>query len=99
MSDISRSQIRGILLSYKNTLEDQILIMTQAEKIADVKDINPTYGQKVMHVKWAIDECLDMLEDSANSYKVNRWLGFIQGFMWSNDFKTINQLRNETRPK
>lgn len=29
--------------------------------------------------------------------KINRWLGFIQGFMWSNGFFTIDEMRNHNK--
>lgn len=30
--------------------------------------------------------------------QINRWLGFIQGLMWSSECRTVNQMRDESRP-
>jgi predicted DCC family thiol-disulfide oxidoreductase YuxK len=37
----------------------------------------------------------DRLPDDTN--KMNRWLGFIQGVMWSNNVATIDQMRDINR--
>lgn len=51
------------------------------------------------HILWMCDEISDRREafDISNYFKINRWLGFIQGYLYSNKLRTIDELRNETR--
>lgn len=51
------------------------------------------------HIKWMCDKLLDRREafDIADYFKINRWLGFIQGYLYNLQLKTIEELRNETR--
>lgn len=44
-----------------------------------------------LHAKWMLDE----IPDIKDSGKLNRWLGFVQGFMWSRDLCTIDELRED----
>ncbi len=50
------------------------------------------------HIKKMCDEIqrLYIHEPWMNS-KINRWLGFVQGFLFSHKMRTIEELRNETR--
>lgn len=49
-------------------------------------DLSEDY-EIVPHILWMLDEIPSLSED-----KANRWLGFIQGWMWSFNLATINQL-------
>lgn len=50
------------------------------------------------HVKWMIEEILDNHEDW-DARKINRWMGFIQGVLWSNGLFTITELHALRHPK
>lgn len=41
---------------------------------------------------------VDKYGKPAEMMKINRWLGFIQGVMWSTQCRTINEMREESRP-
>lgn len=50
------------------------------------------------HIIWMCDEILTWeMPDAIKLFKINRWLGFIQGYLYSNKLRTIDELRNETR--
>lgn len=54
------------------------------------------------HIIWMIDEIFKMLENVQEDkieklFKINRWLGFIQGYLYSHLLRTVDELRNETR--
>ena len=54
------------------------------------------------HIVWMCDDILKNLktihDDKVDKlFKINRWLGFIQGWLYSCKLKTIDVLRNETR--
>lgn len=44
------------------------------------------------HVLWMIDKLFEFEGD-----KYNRWLGFIQGYFWTNDIYTIDELKEHNR--
>jgi len=51
-----------------------------------------------LHIKWMCDEIIRMyVHEPWMDGKINRWLGFIQGFLFCNKMRTINELRDETR--
>ncbi len=45
------------------------------------------------HIRWMCDQML-LMEDKG---KLNRWLGFIQGTLWRDGIRTIDQMREEVR--
>jgi len=48
------------------------------------------------HVAWMCDQIPVFLAES-KSDKVQRWLGFIQGALWSFGVRTIDQMRDDNR--
>lgn len=54
-------------------------------------------GVKMPHARWMCDE-IATCETNSNLNqveKLNRWLGFVQGVLWSCKLKTINNLRED----
>jgi hypothetical protein len=50
------------------------------------------------HIKWMCNEIIRMyVHEPWMDAKINRWLGFIQGFLFCNKMRTIHELREETR--
>ena len=52
-------------------------------------------------LEWFDDPCFcnrDLPEDTKHMGKVNRWLGFVQGVLWSEHMRTVNQMREDNRP-
>jgi hypothetical protein len=50
------------------------------------------------HIKWMCDEILTWEDpNTLKLFKINRWLGFIQGYLYSQKMRTIDELKNETR--
>ena len=54
------------------------------------EEILNEYRSKVSHPH--ILEMIDKLAGLEND-KYNRWVGFIQGYLWSNDIYTIDEMR------
>jgi len=54
-------------------------------------------GVALQHCAWMIEECLTMLtvptQDREVFFKVNRWIGFVQGVLWKEGIYTVDQLR------
>jgi hypothetical protein len=53
---------------------------------------------RMSHARWMIHQIQDRaMEEEWSDRKINRWLGFIQGVMWSTKTRGILQLRDESR--
>lgn len=55
----------------------------------------------VKHIMWMCDKAWDILhegkDDPSEMEKAMRWLGFIQGWLWCENIRTINQMRDDNR--
>lgn len=50
------------------------------------------------HIKWMCDEILTWnMPDTMQLFKISRWLGFIQGYLYSQKMRNIEELKDETR--
>jgi hypothetical protein len=49
------------------------------------------------HVEWMTHEALGFIKEGRLD-KANRWLGFIQGVLWSQGIRTIDQMRQDNMP-
>mgnify|MGYP000007453762 CR=1 FL=1 len=50
------------------------------------------------HIKWMCDEILTWnMPDTIQLFKISRWLGFIQGYLYSQKMRNIEELKDETR--
>lgn len=47
------------------------------------------------HIAWMCDTLLQ--EENFDDEKLNRWLGFIQGALWSAGLCSIDDLRNDVK--
>ena len=53
--------------------------------------------ERLAHIHEMLDEIEIFLEEERIE-KAFRWLGFIQGCLWSTGFYTIEELKNHNRP-
>lgn len=63
---------------------------------------HPDTDKRGAHLAWMINQMLLPTDEHLKSKMdnpliLNRWLGFIQGALWSNGLRSIQQLRDETR--
>ena len=85
-------QVGAKLLGRQLELEPTLIreVVTRCLQHA-LNEVCPTAAQRDDHVVWMIlsVQCaLDMPED-----EFNRWVGFIQGALWSNHVYTIDEMR------
>jgi hypothetical protein len=57
------------------------------------RDANISMG----HVVWMCGQVLEFV-DTQRMAKANRWIGFIQGVLWSKGIMTIDQMRKHNMP-
>jgi hypothetical protein len=54
--------------------------------------------QQLQHCKWMLSKMEEMLQQTnSNTAKFNRWLGFIQGVLWSQSVYAIDDLKADNR--
>jgi hypothetical protein len=49
------------------------------------------------HLEWMTEQIPKFLAEGRKE-KANRWLGFIQGSLWSKNIYTIDQMKEHNRP-
>lgn len=87
-----------LLELYKDRI-DNILAGMGPER-ADMNRSPNNFVTRIRHCQWMCDEMLMSLkgkpiEATHDSLKINRWIGFIQGVLWSEGVSTIDQLRQD----
>lgn len=64
----------------------------------DASAPSPTaLNQSLAHLHWMCDEAMGFVE-AGRREKAFRWLGFIQGVLWSEGLVTIDDLKEASRP-
>jgi len=100
-------QLHRVLNEYDQLL-DKHLLGGEPERCSAMGDPSPdTYSQQ-QHLRWMCREVLGFLphhkigepvpelaETQAAMEKAMRWLGFIQGVLWSTGVRTIDQMRED----
>lgn len=79
-------QTRAVLLAYQDRLS-----FWEPKRYAH-KSVRPTEMQQLQHTRWMVEELLS--QDDLPFDKVNRWLGFIQGVLWSRGKYSIDDMRH-----
>ena len=87
---MNKLQILNIINKYK----DELNYLPSERQDANLK--GPYDFERVKHILWMCDEIELMLKDEKFD-KINRWLGFIQGVLWSMGKKTINEMREDNK--
>lgn len=86
-----------LLKLYENTLATTGIVRSEATVGSEL-----TKNSRLAHARWMIDQMLHPL-DGKMKIKVddekiaNRWLGFIQGVLWSENVFSIQALRDQSR--
>lgn len=74
------------------TLQD--LLNLYREKVGNIPmDASTLSAGRYRHILWMLDEIPQMTDEG----KVNRWLGFIQGFLWMKKLYSINEMREQVK--
>lgn len=90
-------QMKDVLVSYKTRLTDLQIVASEDQ------DISVVYPYCEARFKAANAYALNMIERmltwdlSENMDKANRWLGFIQGVLWTTGLYSIEEMRDHNR--
>jgi len=55
------------------------------------------YGETYKHILWMLWRIPFFVKEGRRR-KANRWLGFVQGFLWANGIYTIEEMKEHNRP-
>ena len=83
---MTKEQIIENLSNYTTTLQKQGYIPLRNN------------NNKLNHILWMCDHAIDQVR-KGKLEKANRWFGFIQGALFTNDIFTIEELKEHNRPK
>lgn len=91
-------KVTALLEKYQ---EELAVMLIPADRVEDQVGFPGVKGLKddadqLGHLQWMIFTMLDEGKDW-DEKKVNRWLGFIQGVLWTTKLRGILQLRDESR--
>lgn len=56
----------------------------------------PSSSEALSHVLWMLGEMRKHIE-AQETEKVMRWLGFVQGVLWTTDVYSIDEMRDDNR--
>lgn len=78
----------------KKILEVCSLYLKKLDNV-DITPIEEVF--KSEHVKWMLTQVPTFLLDNRKE-KANRWLGFIQGALWSKNLYSIEEFKDHNKP-
>lgn len=84
-------QVRSVL-----TIYEEFFSARCSEPVRDEGKVAPTEHVAVAHLYWMTTQVPVFLE-GGDIEKAMRWLGFIQGGMWSWGFFTIEEMKEHNR--
>lgn len=84
-------QIVNVVTQYTAVLQARGCRARKAET-----SIPNSIDEKLDHAVWMCEQIFDFVKQSEWE-KAARWLGFIQGVLYSHDIRTIDQMRDDNR--
>jgi hypothetical protein len=81
------AQIELILNEYRRELDRRMAVHQHADR----------RHEQLLHVRQMIPKTIQFLYDQRIE-KAMRWLGFIQGALWSHNIYTIEEMKNHNKP-
>ncbi|TSC89141.1 MAG: Uncharacterized protein G01um10143_522 [Parcubacteria group bacterium Gr01-1014_3] len=86
-------KVREVMAIYRKRFEEAGI---EKKKLLDASH-NSYSLNSLQHCYAMLDE-IDVFIQEARMDKVFRWLGFIQGCLWSHGVYTLDDLKNHNRP-
>jgi hypothetical protein len=89
---MTKDKIREVIKEYK-----QMLMFKECRKIRSNESIVQTSSEVLNHCYYMLDK-MEILIAEDRMEKVFRWLGFVQGCLWSLGFFSVDSLKNHNKP-
>ena len=93
---MTSEKIREVVVRYKGLLHRRKFAVRSFSNFKFVSGRDST-SVVLSHALWMIYE-IEKFLDEGRLEKANRWLGFVQGCLWSAGFRRIDDLKNDNRP-
>lgn len=91
---MTADKIREVVARYEKRLTDEQFLPI---KVPDQTQVGPfLYGVELQHALWMCDEIQRLLA-SGEVDRANRWLGFVQGVLWSGGLYSIGEMADHNR--
>jgi hypothetical protein len=85
-------QIVRVATKYDDLLADKNVI---AER-QDMSSSRSTSAQRLSHSRWMCKE-ITLLVENGHIDKAERWVCFVQGVLWCEGLRSINEMRDDNR--
>jgi hypothetical protein len=99
---MTTEKLKSVLQQYYRMLADDSPLPITAKRLDDEQsrkragNIGPVRGMS--HIMWMCVEAQKFV-DEGRIEKAMRWLGFIQGVLWMSQARTLEQLKDDSRPR
>ena len=90
---MTKEKVQEVIDGYKKALES---LKVKPER-HEIDVLSTTLLNKLNHCYWMINEAESFLKDDMIE-KAFKWLGFVQGVLWSTHLYTIAELADHNRP-
>lgn len=87
---------RDRLLTVLAIYEQKFGLLKVTPERADGSIIDQPHDVRLGHIAWMVAETKKFTQERRLE-KANRWLGFIQGFLWAKMFYSVDELRSHNR--
>lgn len=93
---MNQQDILRALDECESVIKKHLPLLTPMRAMPTASNFNDLVGAR--HALWMIGEARVFVADSRIE-KAFRWLGFVQGVLWSFGFVTIEEAKNANRPR
>lgn len=88
---MDQKQVIDIIATYQRLFDDVPLVCHSSERYPMSKEVSE-------HCAWMLSQMKQMAENGETD-KLDRWLGFVQGLLWSYHFYSIDEMQEHNRSK
>lgn len=98
---MNRAKLLSIFQKYHEMLANESPLPISAQKLTATQfaekagTVGPVAGMS--HVMWMCEEAQQFVAEGRVE-KAMRWLGFIQGVLWMSQVRTLNELKDDSKP-
>lgn len=90
-------RVLKVIEFYDATLERDYLVLRRQLPLAPEVARTPTTHPELQHLRYMIGEMRGLIREGRTE-KAMRWLGFLQGVLWSQGVFTLEAMKNHSRP-
>lgn len=89
---MTKETLKRILKRYDKKLAEEGYRVEQRDGGGFIGYLDDNFSESLCHCRWMITQ-MDAMIKAGDMEKVNRWLGFIQGCLWTGRIYTLPELK------